>query len=253
MWTDVVDLRDFYASPLGLMARRLIRRRIRETWGDLRGQRVMGFGFATPYLRPFLGEAERAIALMPAPQGVIHWPPEGRYLTALTEEGELPLADRSIDRILVVHAFEASDQLQLLLRELWRVLADGGRLLVVVANRRGIWARLERTPFGHGRPFTGRQMSRMLRDAMFTPLAETGALYLPPSRSRLLLAMAAPLERVGHRWFGNFGGALLMEASKQLYAAAPAILPREARALRPVPGLRPAVAGRLRVVGDSTD
>ena len=36
------------------------------------------------------------------------------------------------------------------LREIWRVLAAGGRVILVVPNRAGIWARTEATPFGHG-------------------------------------------------------------------------------------------------------
>ena len=73
MYTDVVDLRDFYATRLGQVARRMIRRRIRLLWPDLGGMRVLGLGYATPFLRPFADEAERAIALMPAEQGVLPW------------------------------------------------------------------------------------------------------------------------------------------------------------------------------------
>ena len=76
MWSDVVDLRDFYESRLGQVARRLLRRRIRQTWPDLRGETVLGLGYASPFMRQFIGEAGRVIALMPAQQGVLHWPPE---------------------------------------------------------------------------------------------------------------------------------------------------------------------------------
>ena len=146
MWSDVVDLRDFYESRLGQVARHLLRRRIRQTWPDLRGEAVLGLGYASPFMRQFIGEAGRVIALMPAQQGVLHWPPEGPNATALVDETDLPLPDASMDRVLLAHAVECSEHLRDMLKEVWRVLAGNGRLLVVAPNRRGIWARTDRTP-----------------------------------------------------------------------------------------------------------
>ncbi|CCG42995.1 conserved hypothetical protein; putative SAM-dependent methyltransferase [Magnetospirillum molischianum DSM 120] len=220
MWTDVVDLRDFYATGLGQTTRRLIGRQIRMFWPDVKGLRLLGLGFATPYLRVFLGEAERVIALMPASQGVLPWPLEGPGLTALADETDLPLPDRSIDRILMVHTLESAEQVRVVMREAWRVLADGGRLVVVVPNRRGIWSRLERTPFGNGRPFTMGQLTRLLRDNMFTPLNRGSALFLPPCTVPMLLRTAPALERIGQRWCEAFGGVVMIEAAKQIYAGA---------------------------------
>jgi SAM-dependent methyltransferase len=218
MWTDVVDLRDFYQTSQGQMARRIIRHRIRDLWPDVSGLRVMGLGFATPFLRPFLNEAERVAAVMPASQGVLPWPSEGPGLTALADEVDLPLPDQAMDRILLVHALEATEQVRAMMREIWRVLADGGRLLVVVPNRRGIWARLERTPFGNGRPYTAGQLNRLLRDNLFTPVAQSSALFLPPTGSRMLLRSAPAVEELGRRWFDSFSGVILVEATKQIYA-----------------------------------
>ncbi|MDA1311018.1 MAG: methyltransferase domain-containing protein, partial [Proteobacteria bacterium] len=144
MYNDAVDLWDFYGTSLGQVARRLIRRRIRGVWPNVSGMTVLGLGYATPYLRPFRDEAERVFALMPAQQGVLHWPREGRNLVALSDESELPLQDVSVDRVLLVHGMECSEQLRPMLHEIWRVLTGNGRLLVVVPNRRGLWARFER-------------------------------------------------------------------------------------------------------------
>lgn len=218
MWSDVIDLRDFYVSSLGQMARRMIRRRLREMWPNLSGHSLLGLGYATPFLRPFMGEAERVIAMMPAPQGVLHWPSDGPNATALVEEAELPLPDMSVDRVLLVHALERTEQLRPFLREIWRVLDGSGRLIVVVPNRRGIWARIDNTPFGHGLPYTAGQLSRLLRDNLFAPQATRGALYTPPVPSPLYLTSAGAWERLGERWFERFAGVVLVEASKQLYA-----------------------------------
>lgn len=218
MWSDVIDLRDFYESDLGLATRRMIRRQIRRLWPDSHGLRILGLGFATPYLRPFREETERVVAVMPSSQGVLPWPPEGPGLVCLADETELPLPDRSIDRVLLVHALESTEQVASTLREVWRVLTDGGRLMVITPNRRGIWARLERTPFGQGRPYTVLQLTRLLRDNMYTPLQTASALYVPPFLSRFVLRSAPAWEKVGDRWFPGFAGVLLVEAAKQIYA-----------------------------------
>jgi SAM-dependent methyltransferase len=218
MASDVVDLRDFYRGPLGQVARRMIRRAIQRVWPDLHGMRLLGIGYATPFLSALSGDTERTIAVMPAALGVLRWPAEGGNLVGLADEGELPFADYSIDRIVLVHAIETSDEVGAMLKEVWRVLAGGGRVLVVAPNRRGIWARLDRTPFGSGRPYTMSQLSQLLRDEQFTPIGSDTALFIPPATSRVMLRSAAAWERIGKRWFPTFAGVLMVEATKQIYA-----------------------------------
>jgi SAM-dependent methyltransferase len=231
MWNDVVDLRDFYETRLGDVARHLIRRRIRSIWPDLKGQTLLGLGYATPYLRQYRGEAERVLAIMPAAQGVLPWPPEGPNAVTLADEGELPLPDVSVDRVLLVHGLECGERVRDMLGEIWRVMTGGGRLLIVVPNRRGIWARTDRTPFGQGHPYSPSQLSRLLRDNRFTPVQSTQALFVPPLKSLTLLSTAPAWERIGGRWLQRFGGVVLMEASKQIYAGTAVREPRRRRAV----------------------
>lgn len=219
MWMDAVDLRDFYATSLGHAARRIIGRQIRSVWPGVKGMNVLGLGYATPFLNSFRSEAARVAAAMPAAQGVLHWPLDGRSQTVLCREDELPFEDMSMDRVLLVHGLECTEQVRPMMREIWRILNGGGRLLVVVPNRSGLWARFERTPFGHGRPYSPGQISRLLRENMFTPDKPRGALFVPPTRSRMVLSSAPAWEEIGHRWFTTFAGVVLAEATKQIYAA----------------------------------
>jgi Methylase involved in ubiquinone/menaquinone biosynthesis len=221
MWRDVVDIRDFYATPLGQTARRMIRRRLRHQWSDVTGQTVLGLGYPIPYLGTFRNEATQTIAAMPAQQGVLHWPHEDPGLTTLVDELELPFDDLSFDRVLLVHALEYAEQVRPLLREIWRILAGSGRLIVIVPNRRGLWARFERTPFGHGLPYSARQLSLTLRENLFTPLDIDRALFAPPLRSTMIRSISAPLEQIGNRAFNTFGGVIIAESVKQIYAAPP--------------------------------
>jgi len=219
MRPDVDDLQAFYGSRQGQLVRRLVGRQIRTIWPDLTGLRLLGTGYAVPFLGPLAEEAERVCVVMPPGQGVARWPAERANQVILAADDELPLADRSIDRVLMVHALESAEQSPRLLRELWRVLADGGQALIVVPNRRGLWCLSDSTPFGHGRPFSSTQLKQALRNNLFSPKGTARALFVPPSRSRLLLRTALVWERIGLRWAKHFSGVLLMAAEKQIYAA----------------------------------
>lgn len=225
---EIVEFREFYDSPPGRIARRYVSRKLREAWPDVRGLAVLGVGFPTPYLRPWVGEAERVVAVMPASQGVLRWPaaPQPNRV-ALSEDDKLPLADDSIDRVLIAHGLEHSEQVRHFLREVWRVVRPSGRILAVVPNRSGLWARLEHTPFGHGHPYAASQLSRLLRENLFTPLGVRDCLYTPPLRSRWLLRAAPAFERLGGHGL-RVGGVLVAEASKQIYATS-ALSPTPAR------------------------
>ncbi|MGE4562043.1 MAG: methyltransferase type 11, partial [Rhodospirillales bacterium] len=150
----------------------------------------------------------------------------------------------SMDRVLFVHALESAEQVRPMLREVWRVLAGSGRLIIIVPNRRGIWARFERTPFGHGQPYTLRQLSRLLRDNLFTPVQSSTALYIPPVRSRMVLSSATAWERLGHPAFSTFAGVIVSEAVKQIYTGQTEAAVTRQRNYLPVPERTPRTSTR---------
>jgi SAM-dependent methyltransferase len=213
---DVRDLAAFYDAPLGQLARRAILREIRGFWPDLRNYRVLGYGFAVPYLRA-LPEAERAIAAMPASFGVMAWP-AGKNAALLCEEDALPFPDVFFDRILIVHGLESAESLRALLRQLWRVLAPEGRILLVAPNRASLWAQVQVSPFGHGRPFSRMELESLLKDALFEPGRWARALYAPPFET--VTRNGAGWEKLGAKLFPGIGGVHVVEAAKSLYAAA---------------------------------
>ncbi len=237
MRTDVQHLRDFYRSPLGQTVRRRLALCVRERWRDVRGLRLAGVGYPVPVLRPFLEEAERVAALMPATQGVVRWPRSIPNIATQVEEVDWPLPDAMIDRLVLLHALETAEEVRPFLRECWRVLAPGGRLLAIVPNRSGLWALRDTLPFGHGRPFTGQQLRRLLSDNMFEPLETERALHLAPFHGRTLSRLAAPLEPLTARWFRRFGGVVIVEAEKSTAGAVP--VRSRARRYLPELGLRP--------------
>ncbi|MEM7749200.1 MAG: methyltransferase domain-containing protein [Pseudomonadota bacterium] len=228
MYQDVAELRAFYSRPLGHAVRRLLGHRIRARWRNVHGQTLVGLGFATPYLGAYRDEAARLGALMPASQGALVWPRDGDVRCALVDEINLPLPDNSVDRLLGVHCLEGSESTRHLLREMWRILSPEGRLLLIVPNRSSVWARADKTPFGHGRPYSRGQLERILSEAMFTPEHWSWALHVPPMEHKLVLNSIVSIERLGARVWPGIGGIILVEATKELIA--PSINGQRARA-----------------------
>ncbi|HCK84079.1 MAG TPA: methyltransferase type 11 [Hyphomonadaceae bacterium] len=218
MRVDILALQRFYASPLGEAARRAGERRLISLWPSADGLDVLGVGYASPYLARFRGQARRVVAMMPGEQGAEPWPPGAASLTALGEEARLPFIDAVFDRVLLVHALEEADAAHAMLREIWRVMAPEGRLVVIAANRWSLWAQSDISPFGHGRPYSKSQLSGLLSDALFEPVAFSRALYAPPSAWPPFVRAADAFERIGEQVWPNHGGLLLMEAVKRLYA-----------------------------------
>lgn len=231
MQIDVTDLKAFYASPLGQVARRILQHRIRARWKTAAGLTVMGLGYCTPYLGSYRTEVARAGALMPCAQGALVWPPSGDTLSVLVDEARLPLPDNSVDRLMAIHCLEASEQIGPLLREIWRVLTAEGRMIVIVPNRRGLWARVDATPFGQGRPFSRGQLEKLLTAALFTPLDWTFALHMPPFDWPIVRRSATAWERLGARVSPTFAGVVMVEARKELMAPLGKTAPRDLRDL----------------------
>lgn len=237
MHLDVSDLRAFYyRTKLGRSAQRVLQEALRDLWPETREMTVVGFGFAAPILRPFLADARRVLALMPAQQGVMAWPVGAANVSALVEETGWPIETGSVDRLIVAHGLETCERPDALLDEIWRVLAPRGHAVFIVPNRSGLWARRDVTPFGFGRPYSFGQLEAILARHRLVPERHAAALYAPPSHRRFWLQTARLWERLGRRFDPHLvAGALLVEASKQFYA-------------RPNNGAKSSVLGPLEVL-----
>lgn len=238
MHLDVADLKGFYyRTRLGRAAQRAVRGRVTEAWppSQARGLTVAGYGFAAPLLRPYLDSARRVVALMPAPQGVARWPHDLPNVAVLAEEARWPLETGHVDRLVMMHGLETSEDPAGVLEEAARVLGPGGRMLVVVPNRAGLWSRRDTTPFGYGRPYSLGQIEGQLRRHGLEPGRHVAALFQPPTHRRFWLRAGPFLERVGRAVSDHYaGGVLIVEAGK--HPPAPAGGAREA-VRRPIEAL----------------
>ncbi len=234
MHVDIVDLREFYHSKLGRLTEHSISMALSSLWARLPQERLVGLGYTVPFLERLRADTERTFAFMPAGQGAVNWPVGELSSTALVFDEELPLPDASIDRVLMVHSLEFAENPRETLKEIWRILAPGGRLVIVVPNRRGVWARIEHTPFGSGRPYSRRQLTLLLRETNFTPGASAEALFFPPSKLRTVLKLRRSFERIGRIVWPAFSGVIVVEAQKRLYQGLPVASRASRRVFAPV-------------------
>ncbi len=218
---------EFYGTAHGAVALRLVRERLTQLWPDVSGLTVLGLGHAAPYLRAWREGSARCLSASPGT--ISAWPGSGRSLSCAVRSDSLPFSDLSLDRVLIVHGLENAENDRRMLREVWRVLKDDGRLLVVVPNRVGLWAQVESTPFGQGRPYSPGQIGRLLKGSLFRVERRDGALYVPPSNHRLVLRSARLFERAGRRLVPQFAGLTITEAVKDVYAAIPLSVPARRR------------------------
>ncbi len=234
MRPSVSELHGWYATLEGRRVARTLAALVARVITPSPTTRFLAVGYPTPLLHGLdPARFERMAIAMPHQQGAHRWPTRRGNLVVEVDPFRLPWEAGLFDTVLLVHTLEHGDSRRQL-REVWRVLAPAGQLVVIVPNRLGLWTHFEDNPFGQGRPFTHGQLARLLEGAMFEPVAQRTAIPAPPIGVwRALGAAVGPLAR-------GLGGARLAVARKR-------------DGLRPAPvghriavpaALRPAQAGR---------
>ncbi len=238
MLDDVQAVAAFYRTPRGRLVASLLRRRLQAAWPDLSRQDLLGLGYTAPFLSLWRGWLRHCVDAAPSAGPVL---PDA---SCLVQDDALPFADGTFDRVLMVHAIENAAHVTRTLRATWRALRDDGRLLIVVANRTGLWAHSESTPFADGAPCSTGRIERLLARSLFRIERMEGALYGPPADLRPLLRAGPALEAAGRFVTPRLAGVLVVEAVKDLYAAVPVEV-RPAVRRRTVLRFRPAAAQAL--------
>ena len=218
MRQSVHKLENFYTSRLGHAAQGMAVRRLYSLWPHMEGLDVLAYGYGIPYLASYEKSAHRIIYAMPSGQGAVRHGARRGNSCLLVGGHELPFQPSLFDRVLVVHGAEEAQRFPALLGELWRVMKPEGRIVIIAANRAGLWARSDKTPFGSGRPFSRTQLSMALKEAGFVPSVRSGALYCPPVKSLCGARTAPVFEKFGETVWPGFSGLVLVEAVKRLYA-----------------------------------
>jgi SAM-dependent methyltransferase len=237
---DVVMLKQFYASMLGEQVAMHLGQTIQTLWPDAGNDTMLGLGYVTPYLEHYRDSCLQIVNVMLPEQGVMYWPSDAENESILANESNIPIADNMMNRMLVVHALEHTEYLRGMMEECWRVLTPGGRALLVVPNRRGAWSRAPKSPFAYGQPYSLSQLERLVEDAGFTKMRTRSALFFLPLDYPLLEKIMPWFEKIGNVICPFFGGVLLMEIEKQIYAMHPKRMIQREEAVH-IPAAKPAM------------
>ncbi len=191
MRLDVIQLKEFYkGTELGRTTKQLINKVLEKKVDTKNGSLTVGFG-----------------------------PEKSKSVTALVDEVSWPITTSAADLILISHGLEVSDNQDLLLQEVLRVLKDSGKLVLIVPNRTGFWARSDSTPFGYGKPYSISQLTVLLQKNQFQIDSITPSLYGFPAKKGYWLKSLLLWEKVGKKLNSFFlGGLLVVEAKKNVFA-----------------------------------
>lgn len=234
MYLDIHSLQTFYRSPLGKKVQQNLSAALQPHIPMRNDERIMGLGYCVPYLEPFRLKCDACFAFMPARQGASTWPDSQNVATALVFEEDLPLADSCLDKIILVHALEQTENAIETLREIWRVLAPNGKLIIIVANRRGLWAGSDATPFGSGEPYSRGQLHQIVTNAGFTCQSLSETLHFLPQKNLNIRRFSKLFEKMQKRFFPYFGGVLILEATKHINQGIPLLKRNSRRIFLPV-------------------
>ncbi|AKK20325.1 class I SAM-dependent methyltransferase [Candidatus Liberibacter africanus] len=243
MRIDLIGVQQFYNSSLGKCTTDSISKVLSKTWNDVTGCRLLGLGYAIPFLSCFNGKAECKLAFIPAEQGITKYTYQNFSSTVLVYEERLPLLDSSVDCVLIVHYLEFVEDPLVMLCEVWRVLSSGGRMIIIIPNKRGFWAHMDHTPFGLGKSYSWYQLVSLLKEANFTVSQTSGSLFPPPTNKNFVLKLWSFFEKIGSNFGPGFAGVYVIEARKILYQGIPVIESKTKH--MPVPILVPHTASTL--------
>ncbi len=236
MQVSLKDFKDFYRSGAGKKALKILCENLDADFSNNSNQSILGYGFTIPHLERLISRPQTAINYFPIfgenPMPDLLGLGQSAKPDIIGEAQFLPFKDAQFDKILCVHSLEESDSPKQILRELWRVLAPEGRLIIILPNRRGAWARSDKTPFGHGRPFTRSQLMKLLSDTMFNVNCAKRVLFTPPLFCGAHDSISDGFEKIGPKLFPTFGGLLYFELSKRQFIEPPKSA-RKLKVLRP--------------------
>lgn len=212
----------WFRSPLGIEVLRAEHKIIEPILEKLFGYHILQLGFS---------EEHSLIEHSPVGHKVVFSSSHrAGAKNAVAAIEELPLADDSIDVVLVHHALDFADDSHKLLREATRVLRPGGHMLVIGFNPYSHWGlcklfrRRTSIPW-RGRFISRRRLSDWLKLLDLHINSVSYALHFLPLNFASLIRHSQGMESFGARLHSPLGGAYFIHCVKQVVPATP-ILPR---------------------------
>lgn len=245
---DFLQLNDFisfYNTELGIKVKKTITKKIINFWPELekefsnkenvdfkhkhkhKKQPLLGIGYTSPYLKFIENDYYENISILSRKMTIDFIENSNTEdKNIISNLYRLPFKDSSIDKIIILHSLEFSNNQSRFLREIWRILKDNGKIIFIVPNRLSIWSKIHKTPFGHGHPYSPQQLEKLLLNSMFTLTRLDIDVFVPPIHINFFNKFLIFLHYIGKKIMSAtggfiFGGVLIAEARKEIYGMTP--------------------------------
>jgi ubiquinone/menaquinone biosynthesis C-methylase UbiE len=136
---------------------------------------------------------------------------------------ELPLLADSIDFVVVYHALDFAVQTKMILKELWRILAPEGKLIIIGYNPKALFGLpepiQERFNTAQNQPIHA--ISSLVKQQGFTQENYKTFYFQPPIKNKKLLNKLSVFEMIGKFCWPYWGMVYLLIANKPLLTLTP--------------------------------
>ena len=112
--------------------------------------------------------------------------------------------DPRLDRASIIHGLECSENFHQMIRKVWRILEDSGRVIIIAINRRGLWSRIDNSPFWNRLPYTPRQPDQSLRDLLFNTFQKDPSPFYPAEKFTCGFGVLVTLGKYWPSYFLHF-------------------------------------------------
>lgn len=211
---NVSDIKSFYHSKYGKIISKEVRVILNSLTSLDLNRKTLFVGFGNPYIN----QNKKDFLLMFAHMGVYPWPNQEKNKCILAFENEWPFADQEFDEIIIIHGIEYAYNSSELISECYRCLKGEGKLIVIAANRRSVWAHSHKTPLGYGQPYTLTQIANLLKKESFVLSGIKRALYKLPFSSFYGKTFSILFEQIAKIALQKFSGLVGVVAIKQTYS-----------------------------------
>ncbi len=199
----------FYASRCGRSVAAQLSAFIESRWPSAEGRRILTLGYATP----FCSVLERK-----KPQVIIEADPTDTKETRSALKVSplsLPFPDASFHAVLAVNVLERLLQPEMLLKEVRRILINGGSVICITPNKYSLWGVRRDAPPMRNRLFSAKEAAEMLNANLLNVTYQKSAVFLPPAAYTRNVAM---LDEFMSYLPLSAGAFVLTEARKQAVA-----------------------------------